>query len=97
MSAGFQVTLAAANNEAAQLAVNLRDTLEQVNQFQTWLSSVGSAGLEALGMVAADAAVMISAFNDLNDLFTIYSGNTSIHLTGTYQYTQFAKQLTAYS
>lgn len=101
MAAGFQVSLQAANNQAAQLVINLRSAFQQIQEYQTWLASVGAAGLEAapISMASADANVLISAFNDLNDLAGVYFNGTSAagHLTGTYQYTQFAKQLTAYS
>jgi hypothetical protein len=50
-------------------------------------------------MTVGDAATLISAFNDMNDFAGIWFNGTSAagHLTGTYQYTQFEKLITAYS
>jgi hypothetical protein len=96
MTAGFQVTQVQVNNQAGSLAVGIRTIFQQIVEFQNWLDEVGSAGLEALGFVADDAATLISAFNDLNDLNNIYNGAASTHLTGTYAYQTFAKQLTGY-
>lgn len=98
MAAGFQITQATINQQAGNCVIALRNALLQITEFQTWLAGVGSAGLQSTyGFSSADAATMVSAFNDLNDMNTIYNGGTSIHLTNTYNYTQFAKQLTAYS
>lgn len=96
MSAGIQVNQAQINAQAGSLAIGLRTVLSQIQTFQTWLNTEGSAGLVALGFTSGDAATMISAFNDLNDMATIYNGSASIHLTGTYNYATFAKQLTGY-
>jgi len=97
MTAGIQPTLTGFNNQAGSLATTLRNTLEQIATFKAWLDATGSAGLQTLGMTSADAATLISAYNDLNDLNTIYNGGASIHLTGSYNYSTFAKQLTAYT
>lgn len=97
MTAGFQITLSNINAQAGVVAQGVRQALQAANIYQTWFLTVGAAGVEALGMTTADAAVLGSAAADLNDLWTIYNGGTSVHLTGTYQYTQFAKQLTAYN
>jgi hypothetical protein len=97
MAAGFQTDLAGANSAAWSMVVTLRNALEQIEQYKIWLDGVGSAGLVALGMTSQDAAVLISAFADLNDLANVYSGKASTHVTGTYDYTTFAKQLTAYT
>lgn len=98
MTAGFQITQATINQQAGNCVVALRAALLQIVEFQTWLAGVGAAGLESTySFSSGDAATLVSAFNDLNDMNTIYNGNTSIHLTNTYNYTQFAKQLTAYS
>lgn len=100
MAAGFQATLSQVNGQGAGLVISLRNTFVQIQEFKAWLDTVGHAGLVALGMSGSapdDAATLISAFNDLNDLAGVFTGAASTHLTGTYDYRTFAKLLIAYN
>lgn len=98
MTAGYQFTLASVNSQAGVVAQGVRQALYQASLFETWLAGFGAANLETqLNMATADANLLVSAMADLADFETMWNGGQSIHLTGTYNYSQFAKQLTAYS
>jgi hypothetical protein len=77
MSAGFQPNQAQVNQNAGQIAVSVRNIMQQVQNFQAWVSTQGAAGLEALGFTAADAATVISTIGNLNTLASVYAGTAT--------------------
>ena len=76
MTAGNQPSLAAVNQTAGSLAVQLRNLFEQINDFNAWLSAFGGAAqLEAeLQFSTADAQTIISTMANLAALAGIYQG-----------------------
>lgn len=77
MAAGIQPTQGQVNQNAGQIAVNLRNLMQQIQNFQAWIATQGAAGLEALGFTAGDAATMISTIGNLNTLASIYQGTAT--------------------
>lgn len=79
MAAGIQATEAGINLKAGQLATGLRDIMQQVVNFQAWLSTQTAATLEAnYGFSAGDAATLISAMGNLSTLAAVYSGTATV-------------------
>lgn len=93
MSAGNPQGLSDWNNRAGQLAIQLREILHNIQVFKSELDAVTDATLTGLGMAQTDVDDLRSAYADAADLATIFTGGASIHLTGTYNYTQFLKLL----
>lgn len=93
MSLGFPQTKNDWDNRAGQLAITLRNTLTDIQRFQTLLTATPDVNLTGLGYSSTEVAQMKSAFTDLNDLARIYSGLASAK-TLPYDYTTFAKLLT---
>ena len=76
MTAGNQPTVAGVNATAGGLATQLRTLMQQIQNFEAWLSAYGGANaLTAnLGFSAADAATIVSTIGNLNTLASIYAG-----------------------
>lgn len=62
------------NSQAAQLAGTWRSTAQQTVAFQAYIGSLGTAGLEALGFTATDAASMITMSNYMLTLAQVFQG-----------------------
>ena len=93
MSAGNPQTMNDWNYRSGSLAVQLEETLHLSAVVSSATGAITDAGLIARGFVEADINTLRSAIGDANDLATIFGGGTSIHLTGTYDYTTFVKLL----
>jgi hypothetical protein len=78
MTAGNQPSLTQVNQASGSLAVQLRNTFDQVAMFNEWLAAFGGASaLESqLGFTSADAATIISTMGNLAALGAIYNGGT---------------------
>jgi hypothetical protein len=75
MTAGNQPTVAGVNATAGGLATQLRTLMQQIQNFEAWLSAYGGAtALTALGFTSTDAAVIVSTIGNLNTLASIYAG-----------------------
>lgn len=75
MSAGIQASTASVNQQAGQIAVNLRNTFQQVISLNAWITAIGgAAGLVTLGFTQADAQVIVSTYANLAALAAIYQG-----------------------
>jgi hypothetical protein len=76
MTAGNQPTLLAVNSTAGNLATQLRNAMQQIIQFNQWLTAYGGAAeLEsALGFTTTDANTIISSIANLATLAGIYQG-----------------------
>lgn len=93
MAAGNPQGLTDWNYRAGSLAVQLRETLHNIDVFAATLAATTDAVLLALGMAQADINTLRSAITDAADLSKVFNGTASVHLTGTYNYTQFIKLL----
>jgi hypothetical protein len=63
------------NATAGSLAITLRATMQQIQNFQAWLSAYGGASaLETLGFTTGDATTLVSTIGNLNTLAGIYAG-----------------------
>jgi hypothetical protein len=93
MSVGFPATKLDIDARAGQLALQLRDTLIQIQQFNTWLVATPDANLTGMtpGYTAGEVATLKSAIADLAQLATVYQG-TAIRAS-VYNYQTFAKLL----
>lgn len=81
MPVGFGALLSkdSVNQAAGRLAVQLRETFELVDQFNTWHAGVGAAGLQAdFGFTSGEAAIIGSAIADFEQLRQIYLGNSDL-------------------
>jgi hypothetical protein len=75
MTAGNQPTVAGVNATAGGLATQLRTLMQQIQNFEAWLSAYGGAtALTALGFTSGDAATIVSTIGNLNTLASIYAG-----------------------
>lgn len=92
MSVGFPANKLDVDSRAGQLAIQLRDTLREVQLFKAWLDSQTDAVLTGLGYSSGDIAQLRSSYVDLDKLRTIYEG-TATQAT-TYDFRTFAKLLT---
>lgn len=93
MSVGFPATKLDIDARAGQLALQLRDTLLQIQQFNTWLLATPDANLTGLspGYTAGEVATLKSAYADLAQLAAVYQGTAT--RTPAYNYQTFAKLL----
>lgn len=92
MAVGFPALKADIDARAGQLALQLRDTLRQIQLFEAWLLTQADANLVSLGYVQAEVNTMKSAYADLDQLRTIYEGTAN--LTTAKDFRTFAKLLT---
>jgi len=92
VSVGFPANKLDVDSRAGQLAIQLRDTLREVQLFKAWLDSQTDAVLTGLGYSSGDIAQLRSSYVDLDKLRTIYEG-TATQAT-TYDFRTFAKLLT---
>ena len=81
------------DSRSGNLAVSLRELLHQIQVFASELAAVTDADLLALGYVQTEIDILRSAVNDMDDLAGVFTGVSSTHLTGTYDYTSFVKLL----
>lgn len=74
MAAGIQPNLSTLNQQAGALMVNLRNSIQQAQAFFDYLSTVGTAGLEGLGMTTDDADLLMAAYTNLSALSAVFYG-----------------------
>lgn len=77
MSVGNQATSAAINASLTALAVQLRDLCGQIRNFQTYVTTLGTTGLEGAGYTAPDAASVQAMASYLNTIAGVYFGTAS--------------------
>jgi hypothetical protein len=105
MAIGIPVTVNDVNNIFGGIARDLDSTMTRVLQASLWLAAQTDAALEALptggaaaSILAADAAVLRSAWADLVQAAQIYQGllsGANYHGGAAYDARTFAKQLIA--
>ncbi len=93
MSVGYALTKAGIDTHAGNLAVNLRNCLDDIAKYQVFLNATPDDTLTALGYTSGEVAVLKSSFVDLQKLHDIYYGSAT--QSTTYDFTTFAKQLLA--
>lgn len=91
MSVGFPSGKNDIDNRAGSLALSLRDELQRIRLFQTWLTGQPDASLTAVGYTSGEVATLKSAFTDLDKLAQVYLGLTT--QSSTYDFQTFAKLL----
>ena len=91
MSIGVQITKATNDATMTNLTTDLNVAFDEIRQVQAWMVTQGSAGLQALGYTEGEAAIILSAFSDLDTLRTIYEGSAA--LAQARDFRTFAKQL----
>jgi hypothetical protein len=75
MTAGNQPSQPQINSQISAMALSLRNDMQNVLNFNTWLSAVGGASfLQGLGFSSGDAATVVSTFGNLAILAQIYQG-----------------------
>lgn len=72
--AGFPTDRPVIDAQAGQLALTLRNTLDQIGRMKVWLDGQTTADLEARGYTADEAAVLKSAYTDLDNLRKVALG-----------------------
>jgi hypothetical protein len=92
MAAGFPTNKADIDAKAGQLALQLRETFDQIKTFQAWLAGQTSQALLDKGYLQADVDIIKSAYTDLDRLRTIYDG--TVNLPTAQDFRVFAHQLT---
>ena len=92
MAAGTPLALADINNMIGSIVNQLDYNFDRIEEFKAWLDTVGGTGLEnTYGMSSGDAAVVVSAFGDLDNLRKIYQGTAT--QGSDYDFRTFVKQL----
>ncbi len=92
MPLGLAPTQAQVNSQAGQLCFMVMADLTRCQEFKAWLDTQTDANLIALGFVQAEVNTLRSAFVDLNQLASIFTGTLAQGLTA-YDYRTFSKQL----
>ncbi len=78
MAVGSPADKAAIDARSAYLAVQIRDTLDAASRLKLFLDGKSVADLEALGYTADEAAVLKSAFTDLDNLRSVATGGQTV-------------------
>lgn len=76
MTAGFIPTQDFINQQAGQIAVNTRNAILQIVQFNAYLQNLGQDGLVGLGFAAADATALLTIYTNMNSVAELCQGNT---------------------
>lgn len=74
MAVGAAANVGAINTILAQLSVNLRNAMDAIRVQNTYISGLGTAGLEAAGFSAADAASVLQMMGYMNNVAAVYYG-----------------------
>ncbi|SRR6266702_904202 len=82
MAVGQQATSQSVNAVLTSLALRLRDVCDDIRNYQSYVTSLGSAGLVALGLSAADATAILAQANYLANVSGCYFGTVQQGGTG---------------
>ena len=74
MAVGNQANNAAINSMLTQDALQLRNVCDQIRNHQTYIGTLGLAGLEAAGFSAADAQTVLTMMGYMNSISAVYYG-----------------------
>lgn len=78
MPAGIQLTQTGIDNTIGTVARNLNIAFDEVRQIHDWLAAQQDSDLTALGYDSTDIANIRGAFDDLDQLRTIYEGTAAL-------------------
>ena len=70
------------NNQAAQLAVQLRTLMQQISVFSGWVAGQGAVGLQNIGFTSTDAQAMLTQASYLSTFPLVYHGQLQQGGTG---------------
>jgi hypothetical protein len=76
------LTPAMLNNYAAQIAIAMRNVMQQAQVLQSDVTTLGTAGLVSLGFASADATSYAAATSYLNTVAEVYFGTLQQGGTG---------------
>lgn len=95
MTVGFPQSLNDLNSQLGSVSVAVREALRNAQRLQLQIAGIPDATFLAAPytIVQGDINIMRSAIGDLNDLGNVFLGQSSTHLTGTYDYRTFSKLL----
>lgn len=86
MSVGIAASAQSVNAAVAQFALDLRNTFQQIQNFESWLSASGGATfLQGIGFTSADAATIVSTVGNLDQLRQIYQGLANLATAFNYE------------
>lgn len=77
MPVGNSPTSASLNAELAGLIIRLRGTCQDIAELQKQVTGIGTAGLQATGFTADEAAVYLNAVSYLNTVAGVYRGTAT--------------------
>lgn len=82
MAIGIQPGASQLNSTLSSWAVQLRDLMTNINEFDTYVNSLGVSGLESVGLSAADAASFNTMVSYLSNVAGVYFGTIQQGGTG---------------
>lgn len=74
MAVGTQASQAQINGQVTNLSLQLRSLMQTINNFTTFINNLGTAGIEAAGYSAADAATIQTVSSYLSTFPLVYNG-----------------------
>lgn len=74
MAAGITPNINTLNQQAGNLMVNLRNSIQQAQAFYDYLTTLGVPGLVSLGMTNPDATALLAAYTNLSALSAVFYG-----------------------
>lgn len=77
MAAGMQPTVTGINQALSSYAQQLRNLCWQISNLNLEIGQLGTAGLEAIGYGAADAATVVNMAAILNTVAAVYAGTAT--------------------
>lgn len=74
MAVGNQATAAGINSMLSALAIELRNTCQAIRQQNTFMATLGQAGLVNAGFASTDAATAEQLMGFMNNIAAVYFG-----------------------
>lgn len=91
MSIGIAVSKTQLDEVSGSIASDLRKVFDDINELNTWLLGKTESDLTAMGYTVGEVAVLKSAYADIAQLRTIFTG--AANLTVAKDFRVFLKQL----
>lgn len=77
MAIGSQASVASINNTLTTYAVGLRGLCQNIANFQVFVVTLGSAGLQAIGFSSPDATALLNMASTLNTMAGLFNGTAT--------------------
>lgn len=77
MAIGVQSTVQQVNQELSSYAIQMRNLMQEIQDFNMSIADLGTAGLEAIGYTATDAPNVVSQAAVLNTMAAVYYGTAT--------------------